>query len=196
MAYTSSEAYDFSLFEPQIIETEVQPQKTPKRDAAPKKSNPQRKKQTQHKSQMMTAVSNAAEKVSLNEERKIEEAVINIKYVKAACFGLVCAVLLVISLSLTASNYSVEKQIASVNNEIKIAQSEQVRLSAERSSLIATDRIENLAENVLGMSKAEGQQIDYITRNSGDQITFSGSRTLDEGSQLVGKIKELIAYIL
>ena len=59
----------------------------------------------------------------------------------------------------------------------------------------AADKIENYAENVLGMVKAESYQISYIDLSEGDKIVVSGDRTLDENEDFTKKIKQLFAYI-
>ncbi len=191
MSYRSSEAYDFSLFEPQVVQPDKQnPERAPKKDAS------QKNKAKKNQSASVRRASDGLAKVSINEERDVKEHVVNAAIVKAVAFAAVCTSLLVVYLALAGANYSVKKQISAKNNEIAVAQSEYVRLSSELSSLIATDRIEYLAENALGMCKADSQQIDYFTRNNGDQIVVSGEKVTDNGSQIVNKIKELIAYIL
>ncbi len=197
MSYRSSEAYDFSLFEPQVVQPDIKKtERAPKKADAPKRdasrSNNTKKKQS-------AAVRRASEglaKATINEERNVKECVVNAAIIKAVAFVAVCTSLLVVYLALAGANYSVKKQISAKNNQISVAQSEYVRLSSELSSLIATDRIEYLAENALGMCKADSQQIDYFTRNNGDRIVVSGEKVTDNGSQIVNKIKELIAYIL
>ena len=82
-----------------------------------------------------------------------------------------------------------------MESQIEIEKGETVRLNAELSSKISTDKIEDYAENVLGMVKAENYQINYIDLSEGDQILISGDKTANGESELTGKIKELIAYI-
>lgn len=88
-----------------------------------------------------------------------------------------------------------ERQIANVESQLSIAESENVRLNAELSSKISTDKIEDYAENVLGMVKAENYQISYIDLSKGDRIVVSGNKTVNDGSEFSNKIKELVAYI-
>ena len=90
---------------------------------------------------------------------------------------------------------ALDKQISSVQSELSIAQGESVRLNAELNGMISTEKIENYAENVLGMVKAESYQISYIDLSEGDKIVVSGDRTLDENGNITKKIKELFAYI-
>jgi hypothetical protein len=90
---------------------------------------------------------------------------------------------------------ALDKQISSVQSELSIAQGESVRLNAELNGMISTEKIENYAENVLGMVKAESYQISYIDLSEGDKIVVSGDRTLDENEDFTKKIKQLFAYI-
>ena len=86
-------------------------------------------------------------------------------------------------------------EISAMESQIEIAKGENVRLNAELSSIISTDKIENYAENVLGMVKAENYQVSYIDLSGADEIVVSGDKTTGDASDLSGKIKELIAYI-
>lgn len=86
-------------------------------------------------------------------------------------------------------------EIAAVQSDIKIAEGENVRLNAELSTLMSSDKIENYAENVLGMVKAESYQISYIDLSEGDEIVVSGDKTLKDKEDTTGKLKALFAYI-
>ena len=200
MAYNSSEAYDFSLFEPQVIEY---PQR--KQTKAPAKANDAKKPQ---KSRMATGKKTAPRKEqrdsgivsSLKEyqaevERDAKITRIPDYAVKLVCFALVCIVLLVVFLVQNTRCDTLISQISAVESQIEIQKGETVRLNAELSRKISTDKIEDYAENVLGMVKVENHQISYIDLSEGDQILVSGDKSANGESELTGKIKELIAYI-
>jgi hypothetical protein len=86
-------------------------------------------------------------------------------------------------------------EITQVENDIEIAEGENVRLNAEINSKISTDKIDNYAVDVLGMVKAENYQIYYVDLSEEDEIVLSGDKTVEEESETESKIKELFAYI-
>ncbi len=204
MAYRGTEAYDFSLFEPQYIE---QPKRNtpsdngrrqntknnvvPARKQQPKR--PQAPKRVKHEpvaKNVIELVENHGETI----ERNAATATIPTAVKKAIVFFVCCVVMLGVNIVLQSEYDTLTNEIATIENEIDIVEGENVRLNAELSSLIATDKIESYAENVLGMVKAENYQISYIDLSEGDQVVLSGDKTADD-SNFVGKIKELAAYI-
>ena len=200
MAYRGSEAYDFSLFEPQIIEQpkKQQPRTTKPAGTAvkPQKKVPARSKQVVKKT---VAVKDNAigilDNYQVEVERSAQQASVPVSVKKALCFVAVCVSLVVTLLVMNTRCDTLMNEIATVESQIEIAKGENVRLNAELSSIISTDKIENYAENVLGMVKAENYQISYIDLSEGDEILLSGDKTVSGESELSGKIKELFAYI-
>lgn len=205
MAYRGTEAYDFSLFEPQIIE---QPKKqqprsavkqrnaSPARKQAPAKRQAPVKKQAQVKRREPIAhnVIELVDNHQVSVERNAETKIIPSSAKKAMCFFVVCLFMLAVNLVLQTKYDTISNEITTIQNEIDIVEGENVRLNAELSSKISSDRIENYAENVLGMVKAENYQISYIDLSHGDEIVVSGDKTTDN-SEFSSKLKELIAYI-
>lgn len=176
--YNNSAAYDLSLFEPQIIEKP----KT-KNNAVPV-TNPQKK----------TANKTSA-KTNTQQKRNSSQVALNPALFKAVALGIAFCLCVVALLIMESKCNALDKQISSVQSELSIAQGESVRLNAELNSMMSTEKIENYAENVLGMVKAESYQISYIDLSEGDKIVVSGDRTLDENGEFTKKIKELFAYI-
>ena len=204
MAYRGTEAYDFSLFEPQVIEqpNRQQPRSAVKqRNASPARKAPV-KRETPAKKQMPVKrrepiAHNVIELVDNHQvsiERHAETKVIPLSAKKAMCFFVVCLCLLAVNLVLQTRYDTISNEITSIQSEIDIVEGENVRLNAELSSKISSDRIENYAENVLGMVKAENYQISYIDLSHGDEIVVSGDKSVGD-SEFTGKLKELIAYI-
>lgn len=176
--YNNSAAYDLSLFEPQVIEKP----KT-KNNTAPV-TNP--KKKTANKTSV---------KAGAQQNRNSNQVVLSPALFKAVALGVMFCVCVVALLIMESKCNALDKQISSVQSELSIAQGESVRLNAELNSMISTEKIENYAENVLGMVKAESYQISYIDLSEGDKIVVSGDKTLDENGEFTKKIKELFAYI-
>lgn len=218
MAYRGSEAYDFSLFEPQVIEKPV-------RTAAPKnngrkksvnknvKSNnkrsatanrrvvatnsaaPVRKTAPQKKNQpKINNIISIADNYQQTVERNAKSAVIPSSVKKAMAFMCLCFSLLVVLLVVQTQCDTIMSEISTVQSEIDIAKGENVRLNAELCALVSSDKIENYAENKLGMVKAESYQISYIDLSEGDEIVVSGDKTVEETSGFGAELKKLFAY--
>lgn len=201
MAYLGSEAYDFSLFEPKVIEQ-------PKRASASDKSNVRRsvsagntapKRQPAPVRKTEVKRSNVVKLVNEHQqtvERESRSAVVPASVKKAIAFACVCFSLMIVLLFLQTRNDMVNAEIAQVENDIEIAEGENVRLNAELSSLIASDKIDVYAEDVLGMVKAESHQISYIDRSEEDEIVVSGDKSVteEENSDWKVKLKALFAY--
>lgn len=180
--YRGSEAYDFSLFEPQVIE---QPKKNTKPATTTKpKAQPKRKNVVDKTNGMNQTVSRQSQSVVVN--KAVKQLL--------ACFVVGCLCFLGL-LVMESKSSALDKQISSIESKIDIQEGEAVRLNAELSSKISSDKIENYAENVLGMVKAESYQISYIDLSEGDEIVVSGDKTVGGQSDISNKIKELFAYI-
>ena len=184
--YRSSAAYDLSLFEPQVIEQPKRVQKT-----APAK--PAKKAMPKVQQRITTAVE--VNGMSQTVERQATSVKVN-KLAKQliVCFVVGCLSFLGL-LVMDSKINALDKQIASVESKIDIQEGEAVRLNAELSSKISSDKIESYAENVLGMVKAESYQISYIDLSEGDEIVVSGDRTVGGQEDISKKIKQLFAYI-
>ena len=88
-----------------------------------------------------------------------------------------------------------DSQIAAMENEVAIAEGETVRLNAELSSMVDTEKVIEYAENKLGMVKAESYQITYIDLSQGDEFVVSGDKEVSDEGELKTEIKSLFAYI-
>lgn len=197
MAYRGSEAYDFSLFEPQVIEQPARVSKSAKSagkgaqvkrasaNVAPQRKNVQKK----------SSVTHIADNYQQTVERKASSAVIPAPIKKAMAFACFCFAMLTVLLVMQTKCDTLMSEISGVQREIEIAEGEHVRLNAELSSMISSDKIENYAENVLGMVKAESYQISYIDLSEGDEIVVSGDKTTEQTTDLATKLKSLFAYI-
>ena len=194
MVYRGTEAYDFSLFEPKVIE---QPSKKNNATGLPGQANaPVRKRTPQKRAEpKKTNVVKLINEHQYEVERNSQNAVVPSVIKKIMCFSVVCFAMVVVLLVMQTKCDTLMSEIATVQNEMKIAEGENVRLNAELSTLVASDKIENYAENVLGMVKAESYQISYIDLSEGDEIVVSGEKTLDNDENIKGKIKSLFAYI-
>ena len=195
--YRGSEAYDISLFEPRVIE---QPKKQQSRANSGTTAKPRKKATSQKQvSRKIAPVKNNAVTLLSNHQieidREEQRTAVPVSVKKALCFAVVCISLLVVLLVMDTRCDTLISEIAATENQISIAKGENVRLNAELSSMVATDKIESYAEDVLGMVKAENYQISYIDLSGTDEILVSGDKSVGDSGELSGKIKELIAYI-
>ncbi len=216
--YNDSSAYDLSLFEPQVAE----PRKTAPKTATKKAVKSSNTKKTTKKPQTRQAVKNNTAPKRYSEPKRYAEpqrregastqksvldsyqvtvkrnsksAVVS-KTLKRTIMGAAVLVMfLVANLFMCAECDKLDSQIASLEKEISVAESETVRLNAELNSLIDTEKVTNYAEKKLGMVKAESYQITYIDLSKGDEVVVSGDREVKNDENLGSSIKELFAYI-
>ena len=185
--YRSSAAYDLSLFEPQVIEQPKKAQKPATTSRPVKKAAPNMQKK------IATAVE--VNGMSQTVERTSTSVKVN-KLTKQLIFAFVSCCLCFLGFLVMESRINaLDKQISTIESKIEIQEGEAVRLNAELSSKISSDKIENYAENVLGMVKAESYQISYIDLSEGDEIVVSGDKSVGGQEDISKKIKQLFAYI-
>ncbi len=218
--YKESLAYDLSLFEPQVVEPRRNTEKTPvkkqpkkainqknnkkaksrntvRTSAAPQKryNEPQRRYNEPKKTSMVQNTKGIIDSHQVSVERKSEKAEVS-KSVKKAIFATALLfTLVVVNLFMYAECDKLDSQIASVQKDISIAESETVRLNAELNSLMDTQRVARYAEEELGMVKAESYQITYIDLSKGDEFVVSGDREVKNNEDIGSSIKALFAYI-
>ncbi len=70
----------------------------------------------------------------------------------------------------------IDRKIANVNSQIEIVESENTRLNMQLDSRISLDKVDDYAQNVLGMVKVENYQVSYIDLSGGDAVTISGGK--------------------
>ncbi len=75
--------------------------------------------------------------------------------------------------------------VSALNEELTLAEAENVRLQTELESKISAKNVEDYAENVLGMHKIDSSQINYIKIQTDDVVTIPEQ---DEG--LLAKVKK------
>ncbi len=101
----------------------------------------------------------------------------NIKAIAVA--AVVCAVLFTMLSSIIYLNKMIvqnKKTISELSGEIKQAQAENIRLSAELGTIISAEKIRNYAVSELGMQKAERYQIYYFEDRDGDRVVIADGK--------------------
>lgn len=147
--------YNFDMFERasnRISAGAAAPQRKPQREEPLKKvdrKSPQQKKR---------------------ESRKAASNSVFIVFFSAVMLGVLC-----LQISSGAKRYELMREIASVETKIEVAKSENVRLSAELNSITSIGKIDDYATRILGMSKIEGYQVEYIELSGGDNVLYSSN---------------------
>lgn len=91
---------------------------------------------------------------------------------------------------------SLTREINNLEEQIIIEEAESVRLKSELAAMVSTEKIEYYAEEVLGMVKAESNQITYIDLSEGDKIVVSGDKVPGEESKVVKALNSLVASLV
>ena len=85
----------------------------------------------------------------------------------------ITCVVFCVDISGFAKGYELDREISNIEADIRDAQAENVRLNAAREAKTNIAKIEDYAENVLGMVPVEDYQIEKIDLSNGDKIINS-----------------------
>ena len=211
--YRESSAYDLSLFEPQVVEPRRVREAQPVKRQAVKKQTQKPVKKTHTKTVTKTPakkqsvnytrqanntvkkVANTVDQYQHTVARNTQKATVSAGLKKAMCCLAVLFAFTVVNLYMNAECDKLDSQIASLQNEVSIAEGETVRLNAELNSMVDTEKVIEYAETKLGMVKAESYQITYINLSQGDEFVVAGDKEVSQNSGFKTEIKELFAYI-
>lgn len=69
-----------------------------------------------------------------------------------------------------------DRQLDTINSEISILDSENTRLNMQLDSIISLDKVDEYAQNTLGMVKVENYQVSYVDLSKGDKVSVSGGK--------------------
>lgn len=164
--YQGAEAYDFSLFEPKNTVEAVQAeeayrlpakkkqQKTPDLKVLPRRTRQQEK---------MLAIASF---------KRVLVALL----VSAVLFGAI-----VLQIASSVRRDTLERRIESVSADIRVANSENVRLASAIDGMFSIENVESFATGVLGMSKLEDYQIEYVDLSTQDTVLYSGAQAENTG---------------
>lgn len=112
--------------------------------------------------------------------------------------GIICFLLLAFGILIMGRAQLTEKsdQLAKMEKQLSIAQSENTRLNMELDSRVSLNNVETYARDVLGMAKQEKYQIEYVDLSIGNKLVLSEDQK-DKGffQTLSEKVSEFLAYI-
>ena len=156
--------YNFDMFD---VHTRARGNAAPARTApakAPKEKTP------------LKVVSAPKTRVQTKKEAKSATA----NSVLIAVFAAVLLAMLCLHVNAGVKSYEISRDIANVQAEIEAAKSENVRLNAQLNSFTSISNVDDYATRVLGMSKIEGYQVEYIDLSRDDGVIyFSGGGLLN-----------------
>lgn len=168
MGYRGSEAYDYNKIYPDYASY---PSAYRQQSAAPKRRvEPERRSDRQPAPRPKVVKKTKAQ---LRAETRRSRA-------KAIKVMAVCAVFFAIIAFQIYSQVQVDeldRQLNSINSEISVLDSENTRLNMQLDSMISLDKVDEYAQNVLGMVKVENYQVSYIDLSGGDSFEVSGGKT-------------------
>lgn len=171
-------AYNFSMFDSYDYGTSA-----PKFEPAYEPdTKPERKKSNnKKKTPSVTAAQRKAAKASHISSAKILLSIFSI----AAVFSIV--LFLNVKLDETAT------KINSVQSDIEIAKSEKIRLESALEGMVSIDKVEDYAEQNLGMVKLEDYRITYFESAENNHVVISGGKSYNDNS-LFSKFEKIKEY--
>lgn len=176
----SSEAYDFSLFEPYEYGTAA-PEYEPDYEREERYERPAVKKQRQQSA------------VSQKERRATARSRANA--VKLLAAAAVIFMFIGSGLYLNGRLDETARNISRIESQIEIAKSENIRLNSKLEGMVSVDKIENYAENVLGMVKLEDYKVKYFNNDAVNRVIVSGGKTYSDSQGIWGKIQSFFENI-
>lgn len=92
--------------------------------------------------------------------------------------SITCLLLFTVGMLIMGRAQLTEKsdQLAKLDKQLTIAQSENTRLNMELNSRVSLDSVETYARDVLGMSKQERYQIEYVDLSGGNKLVLADNQ--------------------
>lgn len=167
------DSYDYGTSAPKL-DPVYSPESTPEK----KRSNAKKKKQTQTVSKKAVKETQASFFMSV---KILAVLVVVFSFFSVAMF-------------LNGKLDETATDISKIESEIKIARSENIRLESALEGMVAIDKVEDYAENNLGMVKLENYKITYFESDEGNHVVVSGGKSYSD-KQPGSKITGLSEYI-
>ncbi|MBQ8209952.1 MAG: hypothetical protein IJZ35_05160 [Clostridia bacterium] len=161
-------AYDFSLFDVYDYGTAAPARKPEYQPEEPISFPFEEKKQSTAKNTYSNKANNSAVASALRIAGVLAVVVFVFSFIFAA-------------MSLNSTLDKKVKMIASIEKEISVAQSENVRLNSELEGMISFDKLKDYAENTLGMVLLEDYKITFFESNEENEVVLSGGKSYDSG---------------
>lgn len=111
---------------------------------------------------------------------KAQNAASNRKAFKIIVVASICLCFLAAVIYSTLQLDEINRDIASIDKQMRIAKSETVRLNMEINSIISMDKVEDYAANTLGMSKVQNFQVVYVDLSSSDRVLMASGKETEQ----------------
>ncbi len=157
--YTNNNSYNFERFEPRIVTSS---------SAAPEiRRTPEKKPQLK----LVEKTKRTAAQIQQ------EKNAASVKAVKI--FAIAVAILLFMSMAIFSRVQldEVNRDISSVENKMKLAESDTIRLNNELNAMVSMNKVEDFAANKLGMVKVQDYQVVYVDLSSDDRVVVANGET-------------------
>lgn len=121
---------------------------------------------------------------------KAETKRANLRAIKALATAAVLLCFVGLSIFSRIQLDEVKREIASKQSKMSIIESENTKLEMKLNSMVSLDKVDDYAQNTLGMVKQEGYQIDYVNLSGSDEVLVSGNKTMKNPKKKIdiGKI--------
>ncbi|MEG0979106.1 MAG: hypothetical protein RR911_07210 [Oscillospiraceae bacterium] len=77
----------------------------------------------------------------------------------------------------------ISRDITKTQSQLNVLQSENTRLEMQLNAMVSLNKVDDYAQNVLGMVKQEGYQIEYVDLEGSDQVLVSGGKTVTDNQK-------------
>lgn len=74
----------------------------------------------------------------------------------------------------------ISREITQTQAKMKVVESENTRLEMKLNAMVSINNVDDYAQNVLGMVKQEGYQIEYVDIEGSDQVLVSGGKAIED----------------
>ena len=159
--YNRYDSYKFEYFEPKTVSTS---------SAAPKI-----KQQPKKAPQLKLIEKPKPTRAQLQKEAKVSAAQAR-KILAVACVIIVLLGMIIYS---RVQIDEINREIKQVENSIKIAESDTVRINNELNSVVSMNKVEDYAVNVLGMVKVQDYQVVYVDLSGKDSVVMVDGESTD-----------------
>ncbi len=128
---------------------------------------PQRKPKEEKRGDIKRVEPRSAEEIKIQEKTGLRKT--------AALVIFACVIFSFITMQIAAGakNYELAREIHTLEPELEIKKSENIRLNAALNGITGIAFIDNYATEVLGMTRVENYQIECIDLSEGDSVIYS-----------------------
>lgn len=126
-----------------------------------------------------------------NSAKRAEKLANQRKVAKILAVAVICFTLLTLSIIGHVKVNELGQELAEINKEISVLDSENTRLNMQLTSNVNLAKVEDFAVNELGMVKVQDYQVNYIASKESDSVEVSGSKGKKPVTENESKDKKL-----